>query len=147
MQRSAERTSSWGSRTAIIARQNQHVSRDPHVSEPCDAQREPQETKATERKKHHEEERVSERKVSISDDRREDQGAGRLAGQDALTAPHIDRAEGGKTHKSGLWSIAAPGRSATELPLVVFGLRLRADPGTCERRALLVGAPCETGSA
>src|SRR5438128_12596116 len=48
--------------------------------------------KERERKKHHEEERVSERKVSISDDRREDQGAGRLAGQDALTAPHIDQA-------------------------------------------------------
>src|SRR5438093_10993554 len=92
MQRSAERTSSWGSRTAIIARQNQHVSRDPHLSEPCDAQREPKETKGTERKKHHEEERVSERKVSVSDDRREDQGAGRLAGQDALPAPHIDQA-------------------------------------------------------
>src|SRR5712692_2863227 len=54
--------------------------------------RESQETKGTERKKHHEEERVSERKVSISDDRREDQGAGRLAGQDALPAPHIDQA-------------------------------------------------------
>src|SRR2546427_13004765 len=48
--------------------------------------------KERERKKLHEEERVSERKVSISDDRREDQGAGRLAGQDALTAPHIDQA-------------------------------------------------------
>src|SRR5947209_17938396 len=54
--------------------------------------REPQETKGTERKKHHEEERVSERKVSISDDRREDRGAGRLAGQDALPAPHVDQA-------------------------------------------------------
>src|SRR5439155_7343039 len=32
------------------------------------------------------------RNVSISDDRREDQGAGRLAGQDALPAPHIDQA-------------------------------------------------------
>jgi hypothetical protein len=41
--------------------------------------------------------------------------------------------------------ICAVHASATELPLVVFGLRLRADPGTCERRALLVGAPCETG--
>jgi hypothetical protein len=49
-------------------------------------------TKRTERKKHHEKERVSERKVSISDDRREDRGAGRLAGQDALPAPHIDQA-------------------------------------------------------
>jgi Domain of unknown function (DU1801) len=49
-------------------------------------------TKRTERKKHHEEERVSEGKVSISDDRREDRGAGRLAGQDALPAPHIDQA-------------------------------------------------------
>src|SRR5437870_11255639 len=48
--------------------------------------------KERERKKLHEEERVSERKVSISDDRREDQGAGRLAGQDALPAPHIDQA-------------------------------------------------------
>ena len=28
-----------------------------------------------------------------------------------------------------------------------FGLRLRADPGTRERRALLVGTLCETGSA
>ena len=45
--------------------------------------------KGTERRKHHEEERVSERKVSISDDRREDQGARRLAGQDALPAPYI----------------------------------------------------------
>src|SRR5256885_16349533 len=99
MQRSAEPTSSWGSRTAIIARQNQHVSRDPHLSEPCDAQREPQETKGTERKKHHEEERVSERQVSISDDRREDQGAGRLAGEDALPAPHTyqgSRTRGGR---------------------------------------------------
>src|SRR2546427_9377933 len=43
--------------------------------------------KERERKKLHEEERVSERKVSISDDRREDQGAGRLAGEDALPAP------------------------------------------------------------
>jgi hypothetical protein len=32
-------------------------------------------------KKHHEQERVSKRKVSITDDRREDQGAGRLAGK------------------------------------------------------------------
>src|SRR3989475_12153224 len=48
--------------------------------------------KERERKKLHEEERVSERKVSISDDRREDRGAGRLAGEDALPAPHIDQA-------------------------------------------------------
>src|ERR1700752_3560339 len=80
-----------GSRTAIMTHQNQHVSRDRHLSEPCEACREPQETKGTERKKHHEEERVSERKVSIPDDRREDQGAGRLAGQDALSAPHMDQ--------------------------------------------------------
>ena len=45
-----------------------------------------------ERKKRHDKELVSDRKVSIWDDRREDQGAGRLAGQDALTAPHIDQA-------------------------------------------------------
>src|SRR5256885_17254496 len=36
--------------------------------------------------------RVSERKVSISDDRREDQGAGRLAGGKALPAPPNDSA-------------------------------------------------------
>jgi hypothetical protein len=38
-------------------------------------------TKRTEKKKHHEEERVSERKVSISDDRREDRGAGDWRGK------------------------------------------------------------------
>src|SRR6185503_4021422 len=45
-----------------------------------------------ERNNHHEEERISEGKVSISADRREDQGAWRLAGQDALPDPHIDQA-------------------------------------------------------
>jgi len=45
-----------------------------------------------ERKGHHDEELASERKVSVSDDRRKDQGAGRLAGQDAIPAPQIDQA-------------------------------------------------------
>src|SRR5262249_17252495 len=40
----------------------------------------------------HEEEWVSERKVTIADDRREDQGARRLAGQDARPGPHVDQA-------------------------------------------------------
>src|SRR3984893_13287121 len=51
-----------------------------------------QETRGTERKTHHEQERVSESEISISDDRREDKGAERLAGRDALPAPHIDQA-------------------------------------------------------
>src|SRR4029077_10498442 len=42
--------------------------------------------------KQHEEGRVTEGEFSLSAERREDQGAGRLAGQDALPAPHIDQA-------------------------------------------------------
>jgi len=45
-----------------------------------------------ERKRHLDEELVSERKISTLDNRRKDQGAGRLAGQDAIPAPQIDQA-------------------------------------------------------
>ena len=42
-------------------------------------------------------------KISVSDDRREDQGAGRLAGQDALPAPRLDQASRLKVVEEWKW--------------------------------------------
>src|SRR5579859_1281278 len=48
--------------------------------------------RATEREKQHERKRFSGRKIAVSDDRREDQGSGRLAGRAARPAPRPDQA-------------------------------------------------------
>src|SRR5262245_36870546 len=46
-----------------------------------------------------EEERVAEKQVSFSADRRKNQGAGRLAGQDAQPAPYLNQASRSRSRR------------------------------------------------
>src|SRR2546430_8512972 len=53
------------------------------------------------RRNDHEEERVAEKQISFSADRRENQGAGRLAGEDAQPAADLGQASRSRSRRGG----------------------------------------------